>query len=65
MLGLFYASREKRMMAEGLYRQVLDRLDHEKSTQAVSYNLVIVLNFYGRMLAFNPKRESEAKNYLK
>ena len=64
MLGLFYATREKRMMAEGLYRQVLDKLDHDKSTQAVSYNLVMALNFYGRMLLFNPKRESEAKSYL-
>jgi hypothetical protein len=64
MLGLFYASREKRMMAEGLYRQVLDKLEYDKSTQSVSYNLVMALNFYGRMLMFNPKREKEAKDYI-
>lgn len=64
MLGLFYASREKRMMAEGLYREVLDKLDHDTSNQAVSYNLVMALNFYGRMLLFNPKRKREAQEYL-
>lgn len=60
MLGLFYSSREKHMMAEGLYRQVLDKLEHDKSTQAVSYNLVMALNFYGRLLTQKGTRKTEA-----
>jgi len=46
MLGLFYSSRGKKMMAEGLYRQVLSKKEDEK----YSYTLVMALNFYGRML---------------
>lgn len=65
MLGLFYASRDKKMMAEGLYRQVLDKLEYDKSTVTKNYNLVMALNFYGRMLLSNPKRAKEANDYLK
>jgi hypothetical protein len=50
MLALFYASRDKRMMAEGLYREVLEKLNYEKTNVKTSYNLVMALNFYGRML---------------
>ena len=52
------------MMAEGLYRQVLDKLDHDKKTASLNYNLVMALNFYGRMLMGNPKRQSEAQGYI-
>ena len=65
MLALFYATRDKKMMAEGLYRQVLDKLEHEKKQSALSYNLVMALNFYGRMLMANPKRQREAQDYIK
>jgi hypothetical protein len=66
MLALFYATRDKKMMAEGLYRQVLDKLNHDKQSAALSYNLVMALNFYGRMLiGHNPKRHKEAQEYLK
>ena len=64
MLALFYATRDKKMMAEGLYRQVLDKLDHDKKTASLNYNLVMALNFYGRMLMGNPKRQSEAQGYI-
>ena len=64
MLALFYSSRDKHMMAEGLYRQVLDKLEHDKSTQAVSYNLVMALNFYGKLLVQKGNRISEAQQYL-
>mmetsp|Transcript_18439 Transcript_18439/g.21742 ORF Transcript_18439/g.21742 Transcript_18439/m.21742 type:complete len:139 (+) Transcript_18439:552-968(+) len=60
MLALFYATRDKRMMAEGLYRQVLDKLGHDKQGSALNYNLVMALNFYGRMLMSFEKRQSEA-----
>ena len=60
MLALFYANNNKKMMAEGLYRQVLDKLGSDKKTSALNYNLVMALNFYGRMLMANPKREREA-----
>lgn len=53
------------MMAEGLYRQVLDKLGHDKKGSALNYNLVMALNFYGRMLMTFPKRQPEAKDYLK
>ena len=56
MLALFYATRNKRMMAEGLYRQVLEILNHDKSNAVRSYNLVMALNFYGRMLLGFEKR---------
>ena len=56
MLALFYATRDKKMMAEGLYRQVLDKLNHDKNNSTLNYNLVMALNFYGRMLMANPKR---------
>ena len=65
MLALFYATRDKKMMAEGLYRQVLDKLNHDKESAALSYNLVMALNFYGRMLMANPKRHREAQDYIK
>jgi hypothetical protein len=65
MLGLFYSTQRKKMMSEGLYRQVLDKLDFEKDTIQPSYNLVMALNFYGRMLLDNPKRTNEANSYLK
>ena len=53
------------MIAEGLYRQVLDKLGHDKQASALNYNLVMALNFYGRMLMSNEKRHSEAQDYLK
>ena len=56
MLALFYATRDKRMMAEGLYRQVLDKLGHDKKESVLNYNLVMALNFYGRMLMSFEKR---------
>ena len=66
MLALFYATRDKKMVAEGLYRQVLDKLEFDKSSKSVCYNLVMALNFYGRMLlGQNPKRRHEAEDYLK
>jgi hypothetical protein len=66
MLGLFYATRDKKMMAEGIYRQVLDRLEYDKSSKAMCYNLVMALNFYGRMLlGHNVKRKDEAEDYLR
>ena len=65
MLALFYATRDKRMMAEGLYRQVLDKLGHDKENAALNYNLCMALNFYGRMLTANPKRQREAQDYIK
>jgi hypothetical protein len=65
MLALFYATRDKKMMAEGIYRQVLDRLNFDKSSASISYNLVMALNFYGRMLLANEKRKSEAEDYIK
>ena len=65
MLALFYATRDKKMMAEGLYRQVLDQLEHDKENSSLSYNLVMALNFYGRMLMANPKRQREAQDYIK
>lgn len=65
MLALFYATRDKKMMAEGLYRQVLDQLEYDKENSSLSYNLVMALNFYGRMLMANPKRQREAQDYIK
>jgi hypothetical protein len=66
MLALFYATRDKKMMAEGLYRQVLDKLEYDKSSKAMCYNLVMALNFYGRMLlGHNIKRKDEAEDYLR
>ena len=65
MLALFYATRDKKMMAEGLYRQVLNKLDHDKESANLNYNLCMALNFYGRMLMANPKRHSEAQSYIK
>lgn len=65
MLALFYASRDKRMMAEGLYRQVLEKLNYEKHNSVTSYNLVMALNFYGRMLLSIDRRQAEAQTYLK
>ena len=65
MLALFYATRDKKMMAEGIYRQVLDRMNFDKSSASISYNLVMALNFYGRMLLANEKRKSEAEDYIK
>ena len=65
MLALFYATRDKKMMAEGLYREVLDKMNYDKSSASISYNLVMALNFYGRMLLANPKREKEARDYIK
>ena len=56
MLALFYATRDKKMIAEGLYRQVLDKLDYDNSSASINYNLVMALNFYGRMLLTNEKR---------
>jgi len=44
---------------------VLDKLDHDKKTSALNYNLVMALNFYGRMLMANPKRQKEAQDYIK
>lgn len=65
MMGLFYSTQRKNMMAEGLYRQVLDKLEHDKQTMQPSYNLVMALNFYARMLMqTNEKRVPEAKEYL-
>lgn len=65
MAGLFYTTREKRMMAEGLYRQVIDFYGYGKPGQQNNYNLVMALNFYGRMLLdSNPRRKSEAEEYL-
>lgn len=65
MLGLFYSIREKRMMSEGLYRQVLDKYNYTKPNQRDSYNLVMALSFYGNMLKeSNPNRTSEATEYL-
>lgn len=66
MLALFYASRDKKMVAEGLYRQVLDKLEFDKSSKSINYNLVMALNFYGRMLlGHNIKRKNEAEDYLR
>ena len=65
MLALFYATRDKKMMAEGLYRQVLDKLNYDRENSVLSYNLVMALNFYGRMLMANPKRQREAQDYIK
>ena len=52
-------------MAEGLYRQVLDKLGHDKKHATLNYNLCMALNFYGRMLMANPKRAREAQDYIK
>lgn len=64
-MSLFYASRNQHKAAEELIVQVLDKLDKDKSSDAVSYNLVMALSFYGRILLANPKREAEARDYLK
>ena len=64
MLALFYATRDKRMMAEGLYRQVLDKLGHDKKDAVLNYNLVMALNFYGRMLLTFNSRQKEAQDYI-
>lgn len=55
LFGLFMASNNRPMVAEGLYRQAIDKIGDEKS-----YSLVMALNFYGRMILKNPKREKEA-----
>jgi hypothetical protein len=60
-LGLFYATRKKRMMFEGIFRQELDKYDSGKPSCRKRYNLVMALSFYGRMLQNrNIKRASEA-----
>ena len=66
MLALYYATQNKRILAEGLYRQVLDKLGHDKQASSLNYNLAMALNFYGRLLmASDEKRLSEAQDYLK
>ena len=37
----------------------------DQSNVSVNYNLMMALNFYGRLLLQNPQRQSEAHNYLK
>ena len=65
MAALFYTTREKRMMSEGLFRQVLDTYNYGQPNQKANYNLVMALNFYGRMLLdSNPRRATEANEYL-
>ena len=50
MLGLFYMIQKKKMLGEGLYRQVLENLNYEKPEMVPSYELVMALNFYARLL---------------
>jgi hypothetical protein len=52
LLGLFYASNGKNMMAEGLYGQAL-----EKMKDQVSYTRVMGMNLYGRLIMKNKLRE--------
>ena len=52
-------------MGEGLFRKVLDKHIEDQSNVSVNYNLMMALNFYGRLLLQNPKRQTEAHNYLK
>ena len=53
-------------MSEGIYRQVLDKYDYGKPSCRKSYNLVMALSFYGRMLQdSNAKRASEAADYIR
>jgi hypothetical protein len=52
-------------LAEELFRKVLTKLEEDKSSESISFNVVMALNFYGRMLVANPKREREAGEYLK
>jgi hypothetical protein len=61
LLGLFYASNGKNMMAEGLYGQALEKL----RTAGPSYTKVMGMNLYGRVLMKNRMREKEAAQYLK
>mmetsp|Transcript_28863 Transcript_28863/g.27758 ORF Transcript_28863/g.27758 Transcript_28863/m.27758 type:complete len:100 (+) Transcript_28863:1065-1364(+) len=61
ILGLFYATNNKAMTAEGLYRQALDKMREE-----TSYNKAMGLNLYGRLiLKHHEKREQEATKFLK
>lgn len=61
LLGLFYASNGKNMMAEGLYSQALEKLDN----QPPSYTKVMGMNLYGRLIMKNRMREQEAARLLK
>jgi hypothetical protein len=65
LLGLFYSSSNKTGIGEGLFRKVLDKYMQDQSSDSVNYNLMMALNFYGRLLLQNPKRQTEAHNYLK
>ena len=44
---------------------MLDKLGHDKPSATLNYNLVMALNFYGRMLMSFPKRQREAQDYIK
>jgi hypothetical protein len=44
---------------------VLEKFDREQSTKAVSYNLVMALNFYGRLLISDKSRQKDASQYFK
>lgn len=64
-VAMFNASHGELKVAEELLEQVLQKAENDKSTDAVSYNLVLALNLYGRVLSQNPKRKGEAMDYLK
>ena len=62
---MFYTSLNQHALAEELFRKVLTKLEEDKSSESISFNVVMALNFYGRLLVGNPKREREAGEYLK
>lgn len=64
-LANFYQLRGQRQIAEDVYRQVLDKLDKDQSTNSVNFNLVMALNLYGRSLLADPVSREEANEYLK
>ena len=61
LLGLFYASNGKNMMAEGLYGQALEKMEDQQP----SYTKVMGMNLYGRLIMKNRMREQEAARILK
>lgn len=58
-LALFCKSSSQFIKAEGLYRKALDMLD-----KSDSYNKVLCMNLYGKMLLELPNRNTEGENFI-
>lgn len=55
-MALFYASKNQLKVAEDLIVQVLEKIKNDRSSEAISYNLVMALNYYGKIMMANPAR---------